>query len=432
VGLCASTKYNNQPTIRHIPPATTPILANLIMPSPCPPANANNNAASPDLDEDTLQTPTPMTDDLSLPSSKKARTSSISTAMKESQQLKSDNEDIANDNESNVEVIDVDGAVGTEEIVWFLCTPEVAGQKVQSQVWRHFHVFWRDKHPEQKDQAACLLCFKARKYSAGTICAKGGNTSGLIRHMKIHHMKLYKETMRGTLKVCSQAANTQAITTLFQPEEKQKHVGTKDAKAVFKTAVASWIIDKGMPFSMVEEPTFRNMFESINQKASVIVNVDRKSICEVVMMQGRLAEAATQIVMAGQEVAWTTDHWTGPNDQTYSTVTAHFINSNWNLESCILDLKVFKGTTSGEAIYNDIAQVLQKFQGSNATVILDSIGITDTTGNMGKLGQYCRENGRRHGYCTDHNFHCNAILAFNGEIEMPLYSLFLHMSYLTL
>jgi hypothetical protein len=116
----------------------------------------------------------------------------------------------------------------------------------------------------------------------------------------------------------------------------------------------------------------------------------------------------------------------------YSTVTAHFINSNWNLESCILDLKVFKGTTTGEAIYNDIAQVLQKFQGSNATVILDSIGITDTTGNMGKLGQYCRENGRRHGYCTDHNFHRNAILAFNGEFEMPLYLLFLHVSYLTL
>jgi hypothetical protein len=134
VGLCASTKYNNQPTIRHIP-ATTPILANLIMPSPCPPANANNNAALPDIDEDTLQTPTPMTDDLSLPSSKKARTTSISTSMKESQQLKSDNEDIANDNESNVEVIDVDGAVGNEEIEWFLCTPESAGQKVQSQVW---------------------------------------------------------------------------------------------------------------------------------------------------------------------------------------------------------------------------------------------------------------------------------------------------------
>jgi hypothetical protein len=119
--------------------------------------------------------------------------------------------------------------------------------------------------------------------------------------------------------------------------------------------------------------------------------------------------------MEGQEVVWTTDHWTGPNNQTYSTVTAHFITANWINVSCILDLEVFKGTTTGEAVYNDITQVLQKFQGNRMTVILDSIGITDTTGNMGKLGQYCRDNGRRHGHCTDHNFHRNAILAFNGE-----------------
>jgi hypothetical protein len=133
------------------------------------------------------------------------------------------------------------------------------------------------------------------------------------------------------------------------------------------------------------------------------------------MLHGRLAKEATWIEMEGQEVAWTTDHWTGPNDQTYSTVTVHLINGNWTNVSCILDLKVFKGTTMGEAVNNDIAHVLQKFQGNNMKVILDSIGITDNTGNMGKLGQYCHENGRRHGYCTDYNFHRNAILAFNGD-----------------
>jgi hypothetical protein len=175
------------------------------------------------------------------------------------------------------------------------------------------------------------------------------------------------------------------------------------------------MIDKGIPFSMVEEKTFHKMFEPLNKKAPEIVNVDCKSICNVVMLHGRLAKEASQIEMEGQKVAWTTDHWTGPNDQTYSTVTAHFINANQSNVLCILDLKVFKGTTTGEAVYNDIVHVLQKFQGNNTTVILDSIGITDTTDNMGKLGQYCHENRRRHGYCIDHNFHCNAILAFNGE-----------------
>ena len=166
---------------------------------------------------------------------------------------------------------------------------------------------------------------------------------------------------------------------------------------------------------MVKENTFKKMFEPLNKKAHEIVNVDRKSIREMVMHHGRLAEQATQIEMEGQEGVWTTDHWKGPNYQTYLTVTVHFISANWSPVWCILDLKVFTGTTTGEAVYNDLALVLQKFQGNSTTVILDSIGITDTTCNMGKLGKYCRENERRHGYCTDHNIHRNAILAFNGE-----------------
>jgi hypothetical protein len=106
------------------------------------------------------------------------------------------------------------------------------------------------------------------------------------------------------------------------------------------------MIDKGIPFSMVEAKTFCKMFEPLNKKAPEIVNLDCKSICEVVVLHGMLTKEATWIEMEGQEVVWTTDHWTRPNDQTYSTVTAHFINSNWSNVLCILDLKVFKGTTT--------------------------------------------------------------------------------------
>ena len=45
------------------------------------------------------------------------------------------------------------------------------------------------------------------------------------------------------------------------------------------------------------------------------------------------------------------------------------------------------------------------------------IGITDTTGSisMGVLGNHLHDNGMEHAYCTDHNLHCKAVLAFNGE-----------------
>jgi hypothetical protein len=45
------------------------------------------------------------------------------------------------------------------------------------------------------------------------------------------------------------------------------------------------------------------------------------------------------------------------------------------------------------------------------------IGIPDTTGIMGKLGKYLRDNGKEHGYCTDHNLHLVAKLAFDCEIS---------------
>jgi hypothetical protein len=81
------------------------------------------------------------------------------------------------------------------------------------------------------------------------------------------------------------------------------------------------------------------------------------------------------------------------------------------LRSIIVDFKVFHGNTSGEAIYNDQVQVLAGYTTKCNLVI----GIMDTTGSMGVLGQYLRDNGMQHAYCTDHNLHCNAVLFFNGE-----------------
>jgi hypothetical protein len=50
------------------------------------------------------------------------------------------------------------------------------------------------------------------------------------------------------------------------------------------------------------------------------------------------------------------------------------------------------------------------------------------------LRQFCRENGRRHGYCTDHDFHRNAILAFDRKSISELFSIltFLYILFLIL
>ena len=101
---------------------------------------------------------------------------------------------------------------------------------------------------------------------------------------------------------------------------------------------------------------------------------------------------------------------------------AHWIDGKtWMLKSAVLDFKIFEGSTTGERIYEDILVVLQKYQGETEdTIVFDTIGITDTTGNMEKLGKRLRENGKEHGYCTDHNLHLVAKLAFDREISCDI------------
>ncbi len=86
------------------------------------------------------------------------------------------------------------------------------------------------------------------------------------------------------------------------------------------------------------------------------------------------------------------------------------------LKSAVLDFKNFEGSTTGKRIYEDVMAVFQKYQGETEdTIVFNTIGITYMTGNMGKLGKYLRDNGKEHGYCTDHNLHLVANLAFERE-----------------
>ncbi len=125
------------------------------------------------------------------------------------------------------------------------------------------------------------------------------------------------------------------------------------------------------------------------------------------MRLGKNAEDAIQLELKGKRLAWRSDHWTGPNDETYTTVTAHYISDSWKMKSACLDFEVFHGSTSGANIYEDIMPVLAKYNG-DTMMVMDTGGVTDATGNMGKLGQFFCDNGHEHAYCTDHSFHLNA------------------------
>ncbi len=103
----------------------------------------------------------------------------------------------------------------------------------------------------------------------------------------------------------------------------------------------------------------------MNHESDTIVNLRDKQVRDVVIEMGDYAMEATKREIQNHCIAWTTDHWTGADKATYTIVTAHWIyRKTWILRSAVLDFKVFKGSTTGVMIYEDIVTVLQKFQGA--------------------------------------------------------------------
>ena len=298
---------------------------------------------------------------------------------------------------------------------WKLVSP---GSLCTAKWWKYYKRFNSFHHSNMKNQAACILCFAQRQFVRGTISTKGGGTGGLSRHLSNHHIDEYEllegmkeKTMKDKTDACT---NNPGGTILAYYKPKPSEMSLLEMKSLYVTAAASWAVTHGIPWTMFSSPTFRNLFLPLNSKALQIVNVDGPKIRQQVMKLGKYAEEAIECELKGKRLAWTSDHWTGPNDETYTTVTAHYMSDNWEMKSACLDFKVFHGSTTGANIYEDIMSVLEKYKGET-TMVMDTVGVTDTTGNMGKLGQFLRNNGHEHAYCTDHNFHLNAKLAFERK-----------------
>jgi hypothetical protein len=272
--------------------------------------------------------------------------------------------------------------------------------------WSFFKLFDPNCHPDLEKYAQCMLC--NTKISRGN----DSSTSGMNKHLMFKHIDVYKR-MQQEANQNKTKSKAPKITTHFKVTDKKTD---KEMKQLFTVAAATCAATNGLPLDLFTRPSFRNMFGAISRTADRVVNIGSTCLRKEVLMLGLIAEDAVRAELIGKRVSYTSDHWTGPNDETYTTVTAHFIDTDvWEMRSMCIDFKVFSGRTTGDNIYNDIQAVLKKFMGAS-DFVQDTIGITDTTGNMGKLGKFLRESGHEHAYCTDHVFHLTASLAFGGKL----------------
>ena len=95
------------------------------------------------------------------------------------------------------------------------------------------------------------------------------------------------------------------------------------------------------------------VFDGFHDEADNITSrANPKTLRENVRQYSVLAKAATKMEMRKHKGSITTDHWAGPDDLSYTVTTFHYIE-DFKLKSMVIDFKVFKGSTTGERIFDD-------------------------------------------------------------------------------
>jgi hypothetical protein len=241
-----------------------------------------------------------------------------------------------------------------------------------SHVWEHFQVWSLDP-----GVAACKLCSTLTEFKIGV--GKAVNTSTLTRHLESKHLVEYKQILQKKNGGAGQTAMSQFLVNNSRPIQRE--------------ATLRWLVANYQPYSVVEQPTFRDMIHSYNKSAEVISSKCMKSM---VLEKSEEVKAVLDEAIKGQKGAITTDGWTSSANNTYYGFTFHWIDNDWVLRSCPLGLCVHSGTSkAGDHLrelknemdrhnitYNDIVAVVTDTEPTMNAAGRDIVAAARAAGNM--------------------------------------------------
>ena len=194
-------------------------------------------------------------------------------------------------------------------------------RKKRSAIWSYFS----RSSVGNETKIVCLSC--PRQFSAASA------TSTIIRHAKTHGFFLAERqsTLTPGLTLGKERSN---------PSEAFHDRVLKD--------LCRWIVDSGIPFSTVENDQFKRFMATVNGSISVPSRFTvQRYICKErddlqLRVQDLLRASTTRIGL-------TTDAWSSRVFRGYIVISAHWIDDEWNLRSCILTFESFPSPHTGRA-----------------------------------------------------------------------------------
>ncbi|XP_078170092.1 zinc finger BED domain-containing protein RICESLEEPER 2-like [Carex rostrata] len=266
--------------------------------------------------------------------------------------------------------------------------PSKAGRKRKSEVWRWFKtVEVNVKGPKgtmvKVAKAECMQCHK--KYGKNST----GSTSHLLKHIETcYEIKRVKGiSQSGTLQF--QASN-QVDYDVVRGSGGYDHMKCREI-------IAKMIMVHELPFTFVEYHWFNVLMRYNNPLYQKVSRTTIKNDCIKLFESEK--EKIKKVFKHAKMISLTSDCWTSNQTIGYMVITAHYIDSNWNMQKRIINFIELTPPHTGEVISDAILDSLRKWG------IIDKIGtITlDNAKNNDKVASILMS-----------NFEVTGMLHFNG------------------
>ena len=276
-------------------------------------------------------------------------------------------------------------------------------KRKRSSVWTYFD-------DSDGTDATCVLCKDIVKTS--------GNTSNAMKHLKSKHQEEYQlvhaqqeESKRLRLEQRQSSAEQSKQVSLETTLERSRVYPRESTrcKKLDESLVRMLAVDL-QPASIVEDRGFLTILHSLDPKYQP---PSRRSIMRSTLpnLYQRVKVEVKAKLASTKHCALTTDLWTSRTTQGYITVTCHFISSNWELHSAVLDTLLVDTDHTAENLATELTSVTNEWE------ITDKI-VCVVTDNASNIVAAVRLNGWKHMPCFAHTLNLIVQDSINGDSQL--------------
>ena len=239
----------------------------------------------------------------------------------------------------------------------------------RSAVWEHFafRVTYDDGGKKIVDKSATVC-----KHCATRVVYVNSNTSNMSAHLRRHHPSEKIGSARGK--------GAEAKGQLLLPAAFKQAYGDESDRAKCITKGVAYFIAKDMqPYSVVEGAGFRHMIKALEPRYKI---PSRKHFSNKVI-PALYEETRQEIVKELSDtasVALTSDGWTSRATESFLTVTVHYITSEWEMKSSVLQTRPLYESHTSEHLSEALTEAVTewKLQRGSSTIPVT----TDNAKNM--------------------------------------------------